>query len=186
MIACGLLGSCNWGLTPRHLKISDAEVTVLLDASKEFPRESFGFSPMPTDPSVEVVLSSPGFGQDYDLVMEVEKPVKKKIIFSRNAGGNGYRWVHESETFTGPSSQGNPSADPPPRIRLVYETKKILTDSPNELLITYTGPDARFPSSGNLSLGSAKRIIEMWKNAPPASESPGSARSAASSALEKW
>lgn len=167
-----------------RLTITSERLEPLLRAARKFPRESFGFSPIPAHISTVVTLTRGGSSEGYDWILKIGTMGEKTIAFSKDSKKNAvYRWVQETETFYGPDYAESPAGQVRERINLIYEVKKISAPTQNELHVFYTGPSSTLSGKRVLALEDVRIFLKTWSHAPVDKIKPKAARSSASSIL---
>lgn len=190
----GILKICIWLCAPlvlpscvpqgEKLTIASEQLEPLLEAARKFPRESFGFSPIPSKVSTVVTLIRGGSGEGYDWLLKIGTLGEKTIAFSKDSKKNDvYRWVQETETFYGPNYVESHTGQVRERINLIYEVKKISAPTQNELHVFYTGSSPILSGKSVLALEDVRIFLRTWSSSPPKKIKPKTARSSASSIL---
>jgi hypothetical protein len=177
------LSSChNQG--SRNLTISSEEISPLLLAAGKFPRKSFGFSPLPTNPESPVFLEIKRHNGSYLWVLTIPGNTEKTIAFEKKSDKRSYRWVHEKEKFYGPGYFSPDGSWTGESICLIYETKKISAPSPDRLHVLYEGVSPSLSGSSELELSDVKTILSLWRSLSRTTPSPKESRASASSFLK--
>lgn len=176
----------------RKVKISDASVSDALAAAREFHRESFGFTSLPTDPNLEFTVHRDNIidtvlGNNI-IVLEFGGKTLKFVCVAPSANGQGYRWVSEKEIFYAkPGSRASHhSPNNQERVQLLYEVVNVFGNKNNELCVSYVGSDPNLMKPDrDLRLEDVSGKLRLWSNwAPPENTNPKSARTSASSVLD--
>lgn len=147
------------GLVPQKVSVTDPEVQSLFSQSRIFPRENYGFSPLPTDNKTDIRIQRHSRGA-YDVMLHIYSGTSRTIAFRRTE--NGYRWIHEQESFQGPKTYNSPDGHLREQIVLTYETEPVSGGNNNALTINYFGEDKRLSGHRNISLSEIKPILDEW------------------------
>lgn len=184
LVVCGtLMSSC--APKARTLPISSEEIKPLITAAKEFPREFFGFSPLPTSPQATVSVSEGDRSKGYDWLLKFHGSSLKTVAISRDPESKIYRWVHEGEMFYGPNWQQSEKGPVRENVYLVYETKPISAPSLNKLHISYEGPSSHLAGRTDLTLEEVGVLLRAWRKISTESVKPKDARNEVTSILER-
>jgi len=154
---CLFLVGC--GLAPRKVSLADPEVQSFLAEARTFPREQYGFSPLPTAPATDIRIERTKGGA-YDVMLHIYGATSRTIAFRRLPGG--YRWIHEQEGFRGPRFYDSPDGRLQETLYLTYE-KEAISGSPTDTLrISYFGDDPRLAYKNDLRLDMIEPILIEW------------------------
>lgn len=156
----------------------------MIEAADMFPREVFGFTPLPSSPSTKVEVEKPGPKSSCDVRLRIRGSTEKTISFM--ASSSGYKWVSECEVFIGPNTYPAGAQEQRETIRLVYEIRRIEGQQPNELSITYSGSDPRLQRAKKIALGDIRDLLGEWSaaNVPP--PKPQAIRLGAGESMKGW
>jgi hypothetical protein len=146
---------CNW--FPRTVKLGDPRIQTLLAAAATFPRTQYGFTALPSDAHVRWE-SRPRAG--YDAMLHISSKTYRTIAFRKDP--QGYRWIGEQETFTGPHEYTTVDGTFKEEIVLTYEIEHISGVPLNQLHIAYQGDDRRLSWPHVLTLTEARSILKAW------------------------
>ena len=150
-----LLGGCD--VFPTETPVDDSRLDPLWRAAKAFDRESYGFSPLPTEGTVGWEKAR---GASYDAMLHLGGETSRTIAFVRI--GNGYRWVGEQESFEGPDVFQTVDGEQHERLTLTYETVAVSGAPLNLLYITYHGEDRRLAWPRTLALADVELVLAEW------------------------
>ena len=148
---------CSCGFVPEAVSWSDPRLVPMLKAIDAVDRASLGFSPI--DRSSKVQLESrPRAG--YDAMLHIYGRTSRTIAFHKTA--DGYKWIHEQETHTGPKIYKNADGTFHEEIVVTYGTEPISGHAANKLHISYRGEDPRLDRRQTLTLEQVRPIIAEW------------------------
>lgn len=146
---------CNW--FPRTVKLDDPRLQPLLAAAARFPRTQYGFTALPSEAHVRWE-SRPRAG--YDAMLHISSKTYRTIAFRRDS--QGYRWIGEQETFTGPHEYTTVDGTFKEEIVLTYESEHISGVPLNKLDISYQGDDRRLSWPHVVTLPEARSALQDW------------------------
>ena len=146
---------CDW--FPRSVKIEDPRIQPLLVAAAAFPRTDYGFKAIPPDAHVRWE-ARPRAG--YDSMLHISSKTYRTIAFRKE--GQGYRWIGEQETFTGPHEYTSVDGTFKETIVLTYEIEHISGSPLNQLYISYHGDDSRLSWPHVLTLSETRSVLKLW------------------------
>lgn len=152
-----LLAGC--GLVPQKIAIDDPEAQSLFSEARMFPRENYGFSPLPTDGKTDARIERHARGA-YDVMLHIYSTTSRTIAFRRTK--TGFRWIHEQEAFQGPKTYDSTDGRLREQIVLTYENEPVSGSGTGALHIDYLGEDARLSGRRNISLSEVKPILTEW------------------------
>jgi hypothetical protein len=169
----------NWATFQKcypHLHISDPKLKPFVEALNTSKRESLGFSPITDQDRIEID-GAIGTG---DIRLNAYNELSShNIQFKRT--GNGYVWIFEQESFTGPEKWvDSDAATWEETIMLQYQTEQIDGGPVNDLMVDYTGHDPRLTNhSQNWYLSNNVQVVQpvldewrAWRaKQPPSPES---------------
>lgn len=158
-LCCLTLFLAGCGLVPQKISVTDPEVQSLFSQARFFPREDYGFSPLPTDEKTDIRIEKHSKGA-YDVMLHIYGGTSRTIAFRRNE--TGYRWIHEQEVFQGPKTYDSPDGRLREQIVLTYETEPLSGATKDTLRISYFGEDKRLSGRSNISLPEAEQILSEW------------------------
>ena len=145
------------GLAPYKVEVNDPRLKPMWHAAKEFDREAYGFSPLPSNGQVRLESRSRG---TYDAIIHIYAKTSRTIAFRKIA--NGYRWIHEQEVFQGPKQYTSVDGTLDEQIVLTFEVERVAGPTTNELAISYWGEDHRLASRHDLKLEDVSPILREW------------------------
>ena len=155
-MALSLFAGCSF--LPEKVEMSDPRVVQLLKAAREFDREKYGFTSIPTEADVRLE-TRPRDG--YDAMLHLYGKTSRTIAFEKVA--DGYRWIGEQETFPGPNFVQTPDEGPKQEtICLTFDIKKISGCPLNELVISYYGEDPRLRPYPDPTLSQITPVLREW------------------------
>ncbi len=157
LLACVFLVGC--GLVPQKVTVTDPEVVSLFAAARSFPREEYGFSPLPSAPSTDIRIERHEIGA-YNLMLHIYDSTSRTIAFLKDHSG--FKWIHEQEIFRGPHHFDSPDGQLQEQICLTYEVEPVSGHSSGGLDISYQGEDERLKSRPDLTLESILPILKEW------------------------
>jgi len=152
-----VLAGC--GLVPQKVSVTDPEVQSLFSQARMFPREDYGFSPLPRDEKTDIRIEKRSKGA-YDVMLHIYSVTSRTIAFRREE--TGYQWIHEQEIFRGPKTYDSPDGRLREQIVLTYESEPLSGATTNTLRISYFGEDKRLSGHSNLSLSEVQPILDEW------------------------
>ena len=156
MLTASVLSGC--GFVPEKVSPSDPRITPMLQAAASFDRATYGFTPIPTNGDIRLE-SRPRAG--YDAMLHFYGDTSRTIAFRKMP--DGYKWIHEQETFTGPNLYTNVDGVFHEEIVLTYGIEPTSGHTANKLHVEYWGDDARLTSNRyDLTLTQARSILEEW------------------------
>jgi len=140
------------GFVPEKVQVRDRRLKSMWEAAREFDRQAYGFSPLPTDGYVRLE-SHPR--QDYDAMIHICSKTSRTISFRRTAAG--YRWVSEQESFQGPKQYKTVDDT-------FFETIVLSYNGGwgSGLHVSYQGEDSRLSNHYELTLFEVKPILKEW------------------------
>lgn len=162
----------------------DPEVRMLLDEARRFPREQFGFSPLPSGTGTGVILERNMFNSPYSIMLKFGGKTTRSIAFVRSDGG--YKWVHEQEFFKEPQAPWGPDGSSEGGIRLIYETRRISAVAPNQLNITYVGNNPQLKEKRRIELSDVRSLLAEWREGLREPAKPGAVRNGMGEFLGSW
>jgi hypothetical protein len=153
LVSCGLL--------PEKVSWSDPRLVPMLEAVEAVDRASLGFTPISRTSTVRLE-SGPRAG--YDAMLHIDGPTSRTIAFRK--APNGYRWIHEQETYTGPKTYTTIDGTFREQIVITYGIESVSGHAPNRVHIQYWGEDPGLSSDRyNLTWDQVKPVIAEWLNA---------------------
>jgi len=155
LFLCSLVAGC--GLGPSKVAVSDPSLKPLWQAAKSFDRETYGFSPLPSNGLVRIEWRS---GGAYDAMIHIYSKTQRTIAFRKTA--DGYRWIHEQESFQGPKEYTTVDGTFNEQIVLNYESERVAGTDANKLKIFYLGEDPRLGTRRDLTLPDVTPILREW------------------------
>ena len=150
-----VLGGCD--VFPAETPVVDSRLDPLWRAAEAFDRESYGFSPLPTEGTVGWEKAH---GASYDAMLHQGGKTYRTIAFVKTA--DGYRWVGEQESFEGPGVFHTVDGEEHERITLTYETVAVSGVPLNGLHIIYHGEDRRLAWPKTLALADVEPVLAEW------------------------
>jgi hypothetical protein len=150
-----LLASCDF--VPAKVAWSDPRLAPMLKAIDSVDRHSLGFTQIDRASSVRLE-SRPRAG--YDAMLHIDGPTSRTIAFRKTP--DGYKWIHEQETYTGPKTYTNVDGTFHEQIIVTYGSEPVSGHAPNKLHVEYWGEDSRLPAHQPLSLEQVRPITAEW------------------------
>lgn len=150
-----LLASC--GFIPENVSWSDPRLAPMLKAIEVVDRASLGFTPIDRSSSVRLE-SCPRAG--YDAMLHIYGKTSRTIAFRKTP--DGYKWIHEQETHTGPKTYKSVDGTFHEEIVVTYGIEPVSGHAPNKLHVEYWGEDPRLRAHRPLSLEQVRPIIAEW------------------------
>ena len=124
-----------------------------------FPREDYGFSPLPTDDKTDIRIERNAEGA-YNVMLHINGTTSRTIGFRR--AETGYRWINEQEIFQGPKTYDSPDGRLREMVVLTFETEPVSGGVKDQLTINYFGADERLSGRRNISLAEVRPILDEW------------------------
>lgn len=152
-----MLALAGCGLVPQKVSMNDPRVQPLLTAAAAFDRTSYGFSPIPKNEEVRLELR-PRNG--YDAMLHIYGRTSRTIAFRRTK--DGYRWIGDQETFTGPREYKSVDGVFREELCLTYEVEHISGFPINRLNISYRGEDPRLAWPREPTLEEVRPVLKEW------------------------
>lgn len=157
LLAVLLLATAGCNVIPKTIDVNDARVQPLLKAAATFPRESYGFTPLPKSGTVR--LESRPTDQ-YDAMLHIDSKTKRTIAFRKAASG--FKWTGEQETFTGPHRYKTADGTLNETIVLTYELENVSGVPLNRLQISYEGDRQELQWPKELKLSDVSQELHDW------------------------
>ena len=150
-----ILLSC--GLIPEKVSLDDPRIQPMLLAMEVVDRESLGFTQIPETADVRLELSD----GSYDAMLHVDAETRRTVAFRETP--EGYRWIGEQETHTGPETYESVDGISNETITITYEIEDISGHPLNRINIRYMGEDPRFADDRGLTLGDVAPVLAEWR-----------------------
>jgi hypothetical protein len=150
-----LFASC--GFIPQKVSWDDSRLIPLLKAIEAVDRSSLGFTPIDRSSTVRLE-SRPRAG--YDAMLHIDGKTSRTIAFRKTP--DGYKWIHEQETYTGPKTYKNVDGTFHEQIVITYGIEPVSGHAANKLHVEYWGEDPRLPAHQPLTLEQVRPIIAEW------------------------
>jgi hypothetical protein len=125
-----------------------------------FPREEYGFTPLPREGHVSIEGKSKSGG--YDAMLHFNEPPSRTIAFRR--AGAGFEWFGEQEIFEGPRMYKTPDGTFHEQISITLYKAAVMGERQG-LTIQYNGPDEdlmRPRPSFSLGLEEVRPLMKSW------------------------
>jgi hypothetical protein len=150
-----LLASC--GFISEEVSWNDPRLSPMLKAIDAVDRASLGFTPIDRSSSVRLE-SRPRAG--YEAMLHIDGKTSRTIAFRKTT--DGYKWIHEQETYTGPKTYKSVDGTFHEQIVITYGIESVSGHAPNKLHVVYWGEDPRLPAYQPLTLEQVRPIIAEW------------------------
>ena len=124
------------GFVPEKVSPSDPRVIPLIQAAASFDRETYGFTPIPTNGDIRLESRATA---SYDVMLHFYGDTDRTIAFRKTPSG--YRWIEEQEAFTGPNLYTNVDGVFYEKIFLTYCIESAAGFPTNKLNVQYWGDD---------------------------------------------
>jgi hypothetical protein len=125
-----------------------------------FPREKYGFTPLPTRGHVSIEGKSKIGG--YDAMLHFVETPSRTIAFRK--AGAGYEWFGEQEIFEGPRMYKTPDGTFHEQISITFYEAAVVGELQG-LTVQYDGPDedlTRPRPNFSLSLKEVTPLMKSW------------------------
>lgn len=148
---------------PQYFNTDNGEMRPFISALNAVDRASLGFTSIPAYARVEIERTVPP--ATYDVMLHIYAETSRTIAFKKQ--GDGYLWVGEQETHTGPNKYLSADGYFNEEITVTYDTVYLSGAPLNTVHITYDGDDLRLKGKLNLTLRDIQPILEEWKKIRP-------------------
>jgi hypothetical protein len=146
-----------YGFSPKKIDYNDPKLAPLWKAVEAVDRASMGFTPVSKDSKISIERSN---GKKYDVMLHIENHTSRTIAFRKKK--DGFVWIGEQESFTGPKKYSTPDGTFYESIVLNYDKENISGYPTNVLCISYIGEDPRLMQNRNLTLADIRPILKEW------------------------
>jgi hypothetical protein len=160
---------------PKPVSLSDPKIAPMLAAIAAVDRSSLGFTPITAN--ADILLETPvhsGPHSAYDAMLHIYGVTSRTIAFRKIP--DGYRWIAEQETYTGPRQYRTVDGDFSEQIVVDYQVEPLDGVPVNRINITYYGEDPRFvravgPDTAQVRDGLIwaiiKPVLDEWNAVKP-------------------
>lgn len=131
----------------------------MFDAIGRVDRTQLGSTAIPVDAQIRAEWH-PLAGAEYDVMLHIYKRTSRTVAFKRTA--QGYEWIGEQESFTGPGTYKTPDGTFNESITITFERTHISGFPANRVNVLYAGEDPVLSPIEELTLQDVQPSLKKW------------------------